>query len=163
MVGCGFDADVVQRLHAARDGNISHAAYFWPLIQAWRSYPFEPLSLRVDEQKWEVTARWAFIFNVPRYAMNLPIVPDAQATDGRLDLCVFARGHLWHGLKYIAGMLLGRHRQWRDVHHRTAQRIEVSAATPVPYQIDGDPGGTLPVVIETLPRYLSVITPSAVK
>ena len=51
--------------------------------------------------------RWLFGFNLPLYAVGLPIAPQAVATDGLLDICTFARGSLWSVLRDICGMCCG--------------------------------------------------------
>ncbi len=44
-------------------------------------------------------------------------------------------------------------------HFFRARRVRFASAATVHYQIDGDPGGTLPVEIETLPNRLTLIVP----
>ena len=41
-----------------------------------------------------------------------------------------------------------------------ARRLRVTSEEEVPYQLDGDPGGVLPVDIETLPGRLTVVVPA---
>ena len=87
------------------------------------------------------------------------MVPDAVGTDGWLDACLFRRGSLLHGLRYLAGIALGRHRQWEDFSHVRVRRLRIESDLQVPYQLDGDPGGVLPVDISVLPgRVRMVVT-----
>src|SRR6185436_13997164 len=46
MAGCGFDADVVRRLHEARKGNIQHLSYAKPILDAIRTYDYPELRVR---------------------------------------------------------------------------------------------------------------------
>ena len=89
------------------------------------------------------------------------MAPQAVGTDGLLDLCTFDRGSLWHGLRYAGGVLLGRHQRMADCHTRRVRRMRITSESEVPYQLDGDPGGTLPVEVEMLPGYLRVVVPAA--
>ena len=43
MVGCGFDAEVVHRLHSTRGGHISMWSYAKPIIESIRSYQYPEL------------------------------------------------------------------------------------------------------------------------
>ena len=43
MLSCGFDAEVVRRLHEDRSGNIHHFSYAKPIIDAIRTYEYPPL------------------------------------------------------------------------------------------------------------------------
>ena len=80
MAGCGFDADVVRRMHQGRSGNITHFDYAKPLLASLRHYPFPRLQIDYEagnrsgthEQK-TIQARWAFIVNLPRYCQRAEI------------------------------------------------------------------------------------------
>ncbi len=175
MVGCGFDADVVRRLHRVRQGHIHHWSYAKPILDSIRNYQYPELrvycpSVALDEAASAavesaegavppapITARWVFVANLPCYAMGLRVVPDAVGDDGCLDVCAFQRGSLWNGMRYLAGVALGRHGTWPDVVRRRVRRVRIEADEAVPYQLDGDLGGCLPVDIEVLPRRLTVV------
>jgi diacylglycerol kinase family enzyme len=168
MAGCGFDADVVRRMHHGRSGNITHFDYAKPLLASLRHYPFS--NLRIDyetgnhsgahEQK-TIQARWAFIVNLPRYAGGLKFAPQAVGTDGLLDVCTFQKGNWWHALRYLSGVLTGRHVNWLDCQIVRTRRLQVVAdqqsSDEIPFQLDGDPGGVLPVDIRVLPGRLRLL------
>lgn len=178
MWSCGFDADVVRRLHQERRGHIVRCSYAKPILESICSYPFPRLrvygapaeggpqpapSARRDAPAasrvplW--TGCWLFVMNLPCYAAGLGIVPDAVGDDGLLDMCAFRGGSVWSGMRYLAGVLLGCHRSWRDCTAFRVRRLRVESDDPVPYQIDGDPGGWLPVDVEVLPGRLTLLVP----
>lgn len=161
MASCGFDADVVQRLHAARKGHINYWSYAKPIWSSIGQYRYPLLQLFLDGSEQPLLGRWAFIFNVPRYAMNLPIITDADPEDGRLDLCAFRGGSLFRGLFYLGAVFFGQHRRWTNAHLQTFQRLRIEADGRVPFQLDGDPGGELPVEIEVVPKFLRLLVPSS--
>jgi len=159
MASCGFDAEVVRQVHKARKGNISHWAYAKPIIDSIRKYKYPTLSIFCDDQKKPIRAKWSFVFNAPRYAMGLPIADQADAMDGQLDLCAFRGGNLVNGLMYLTGVVFRRHRRWKDTKVAVAKKIRIEAEDEVPYQIDGDPGGYLPLEIEIVPQRLNINVP----
>jgi len=159
MASCGFDAEVVHRLHSQRKGHIRHWSYVKPTFRAIRKYRYPKLRIRTSESGKPVIAKWAFIFNVPRYAMNLPIVWDADPSDGQLDLCTFRGGNLLRGLFYLAAICLRQHRGWKYSHFCQFKKIWIEADERVPYQLDGDPGGVLPLEIEVIPNFLRLLVP----
>ena len=115
MAGCGFDAHVVDRLHRVRRGtHISYWSYAKPILQTIAGYRYPKLRVFCDpvagEGLSEVAhaARWAFVVNLPCYAGGLRFAPRAVATDGKLDVATFAKGSLWHGLRYMGYLLAGR-------------------------------------------------------
>lgn len=157
MASCGFDAEVVRRLHSQRRGHIHHWSYAVPILESIRRYRYPKIWITLDDGEERISGKWAFIFNVPRYAMNLPIVSDADPTDGLLDICTFRGGNLFRGLFYLTGILLRRHRLLRDTHFARFSRIRIESSDRVPYQLDGDPGGELPLEIEVIPQFLRVL------
>lgn len=163
MASCGLDADVVRRLAARRTGHIWRGSYARPLWESVFGYRYPQLRIVVDGHPWAEDPCWAFVFNVPRYAMNLPIVPEANAFDGRLDLRTFRHGSLARGLMYLMNIVLGRHTRSQDCLYAQAQSIEISSLDdqPVTYQLDGDPGGELPVRLSSQPGRVKLLVPAA--
>lgn len=165
MAGCGFDAEVVRRLHQARSGHIRHLSYVKPILDAVRSYRYPRLQVYCgpasesaagaeaksgeESSRWRLVAeaRWVFVVNLPRYACGLSFAPDASGTDGLLDVCAFRNGSLWNGIRYLGGVMLGRHMTWRDCQMARAETIRITSDEPVPIQMDGDPAGQLPLDI----------------
>ncbi|MGD9721683.1 MAG: diacylglycerol kinase family protein [Pirellulales bacterium] len=164
MVGCGFDADVVHRLHRRRtEAGITYWTYARPILEAIRSYRYPrlrvycegaPAGTSVDEP---IVARWAFVVNLPRYAGGLQFAPDALGDDGLLDVSTFRHGSLGHGLWYLGHVLLRRPTATGDFLSVQAKRVRIESDEAVPYQLDGDPGGTLPLDIEVVPGRLTVL------
>lgn len=166
MAGCGFDADVVRRLHRSRRGHIHHLSYAKPILDAIRKYDYPELRVyyamgdgasATAELTEELTARWAFVVNLPRYAGGLSFAPGASGSDGLLDVCTFKEGSLWYGLLYLSGVILGQHEGMQDFVRVQTRRLRIEAASRAAYQLDGDPGGELPVEIRALPGRLTLL------
>lgn len=169
MAGCGFDAEVVRRLHGARTGHIHHLSYVKPILSSIRRYTYP--TLRVHYENAVVTAvtsgnvaasgsfsvRWLFVINLPRYAGGLRLVPQAVGTDGVLDVCGFKKGSFFDGLRYLSGVVRGKHLAWPDCRYVQATRLRIESDEEVPYQLDGDPGGMLPVDITMLPSRVRLL------
>jgi diacylglycerol kinase family enzyme len=165
MISVGFDAEVVRRVHDRRRGNITHLAYLKPTYEAVRSYQYPPIRAAwqgPEGQAGEATGRWVFGMNLPRYAQGLPIAPQAIGTDGLLDLCVFQKGRIAGGLWYLWHLMRRRHHLLRSVSMLHCRRVLIESETEelVPYQLDGDPGGFLPVEVAAVPgRMTCIVSP----
>jgi diacylglycerol kinase (ATP) len=165
MAGCGFDADVVRRVHQQRRGHIQHWSYAKPILDAIRNYEYPPLQVYYapadapdDAPLTEkIEARWVFVVNLPRYAGGLSFTPQASACDGLLDVCTFREGSLWNGLMYLGGVVLGQHQSMTDCTVIRTRRLRVESASPAPYQLDGDPGGELPAEFRVLSNRMTLI------
>jgi len=135
MIGCGFDADVVRRLHQRRRGHIRSRSYVKPILQSIRSYQYPELQVYFD--------------------------PERAGSAGKPSTPAIVRWPLWHGLRYAAAVLSGRHERLADCTACRVRRLKITSEAEVPYQLDGDPGGVLPVEVETLPGRLTLVVPAA--
>jgi diacylglycerol kinase (ATP) len=171
MAGFGFDADVVTRHHTSRlalnghAGPTNRAAYVGPVLGSSLRYRFPEITVRIEDPDEEETivGTTAFLFNLPRYALGLPFAPAALGDDGRLDLVVFRKPGPLRALHYLWLVLRGLHLRRDDVIHRRVHAATISCLEPVPFQLDGDPGGLLEppgcgsVRLEVLPGAVRVI------
>ncbi|EMI58472.1 diacylglycerol/lipid kinase family protein [Rhodopirellula sallentina] len=119
----------------------------------------QPIAATSGDIETTVDACWMMAFNIPRYAGGLGIEPDASPNDGLLDLIAMRRGYLWNGLHYLTRIKLGWHLLHRDVTRRRVRQVTWSAPSRVPYQVDGDYAGRLPVQIEVLPSRVTLLRP----
>jgi diacylglycerol kinase family enzyme len=175
MASCGFDALVVQQMHAIRKGHINRFSYAVPIWRALKRYRFPMLNSRSlapsqnVQQELLHTSAWLFVFNVPRYAARLKFCPQADPLDGQLDVCTFRRPGIFHGISYLTSLWIERHQRLNDYAHWRTQTITIdtpvgdsprtnsTATQDVPYQLDGDPGGVLPLRIAVQPGRLRLI------
>jgi len=168
MASCGFDAEVVRQVHSNRTGHIRHWTYAKPILAAMRTYGFPEMRLSVLAQDGtEVSAplpphaRWVFAFNLPCYGGGLCAVPDADPADGQLDVCTYGQGSLASGLRFASAIYFGRLRGLPDFTVGRVARVRITADQPVPYQLDGDPGGALPLELSVAAGRLTLLMPPA--
>ena len=163
MATCGFDAEVVRALHLRRTGHISRLSYAKPIFRALRRYSFPTIQIETDmpepHGKSRLDSRWAMVFNLPCYGGDLQIEPDAVGDDGRMDMIMFKEGSWFSGLRYVAGIKMGRHQRYADVVRHQAKSIRMTSHGRVPYQLDGDYAGRLPLTIQTLPGHVHLRLP----
>ncbi len=171
MLGCGFDADVVDRFHAARSRSPGHHISYWsylkPILRSIRTYQYPEIRVQCAGPDGEVdqcqgvcyAARWVFAFNLPRYGWGVRFARQADGADGLLDLMAFSRGGFWSGLKYLAAIEMGRATCLSECFHRQVWQVRLVSDEPVRYQLDGDPGGWLPVKVEVMPGRVTVVVP----
>ena len=167
MASVGFDAHVVHRTHSNRTGHINQLSYFGPAIRGLWKYKFPKLKVFVDDNPEPTIAGWAFAFNFPTYAVGLKIVPEGDGSDGIFEVATFRKATIVSGFWYLFSVLLKRHYQFRDFklnHFKKTLRLEVDSNgsendAEVPFQIDGDPGGVLPLEITIDPLSVTLIVP----
>ena len=158
VLGVGFDADVVHRVHSERSGYISHLNYFWPIWRTFWEYRFPPIRVEADGELLNEGAGLVFVGNMARYAIGLRILRDAAFDDGLLDLCIYSCR--WQGglLLHSANTLLQIHPARRSVIYRRCRNISISSpAEVVRVEVDGDPCGQLPIRVKVCPGALQVL------
>jgi diacylglycerol kinase (ATP) len=163
MISAGFDAAVVRQLHGSRRGNISRLSYLQPILQTIRSYEYPEMQLYCDDVTKSgdvsVRCRWLFGFNLPLYALGWQFAPHASGIDGQLDVCTFQGGSLLDGARYLWHVVRQCHLHLPDAELTRGQRlrIEGDANSEIPFQLDGDFVGALPVKLEVLPGALRLL------
>jgi YegS/Rv2252/BmrU family lipid kinase len=161
MASVGFDADVIQRLHNSRRGNISRLSYVQPILESVRKYEYPEIRVWVDDEKSPKIARLAVITNVPIYALGMSVARCAQGDDAVLDLRLFQRGSAFQMVRYLCNLALGTHEELPDVVSVRGRHIRIESDVPVPIQVDGDSAGWTPAEICILPKALEVVVPSS--
>jgi diacylglycerol kinase family enzyme len=172
MVSCGFDAHVVNGVHSrreeryqqghARGAHISYLSYTKPILTSLFGYRFPNMTVEcLDEPNLVLPdARWAFVFNINRYGWGLPLAPFAKEDDGKLDHVLFRGGTVFHGVFYTAlAQCFSLHRFLPAARLGQRTRYRITSDEPVPFQLDGDPGGELPVELEIVPNRFTFLVP----
>ncbi len=162
VASAGFDGDTAHRLARwRRQANglrrVRSFSYAAPIVAAAFGYRYPLLDIDADGRR--VRGALCMVFNVPRYASNLMLAPDADPSDGLLDWVVFERPGSLPLARYALAVWLRRHRQRADVHHGQARQIRLAAAEPVPLEIDGEAADFAPIEIEVAPRAMRVVVP----
>jgi diacylglycerol kinase (ATP) len=184
MVSAGIDADIVRLVHAAREesyrkktkkgAHISYLSYIKPIFKSIKTYKYPQIETEFasdanSEATSTILGKWSFVFNLPRYGWGLPLVPKCTGVDKRLDYCIFQGGKLWTALFSVACAQLGSmHRLLPNAKLGQGVRFKITAASDepnlpaIPYQLDGDPGGYLPLEIETIPNRFTALGPKKI-
>ena len=159
VAGFGIDGAVVQHLDSVRTGTISHLTYIQPIVRTFRKYNYVPLRVYLDDSDTPLVGYQVMVVNLPAYAMRMPFAADATGDDGLFDVRVFEKGTTFQMLKYCYKVARRQHEQMPDVQCATARRVRVESDQPVFAQVDGDPAGTTPAVIEMQPATIDFVVP----
>jgi len=157
-VGVGLDAQVVERLHAARTGGISKLSYVPHVIRAVSRYRPPALQLELDGVPFEEPCGGILLANVINYGGFLKLDPATKSDDGQWELYLWHRGTRRElsmtALRGAVGRLPGG-----PCKRHLVKRLTVSCDTPVPYHVDGDPGGRTPIRFEVTGRRQTILVP----
>lgn len=154
----GFDSAVNERAnrmrwpHGPRRYDLAALAELAALRPA-------PLSIRQDGEHTEVAATMIAIGNGPSYGGGIPICPDADLGDGRLDVTLVGRTTRRHLVRMLFSARAGRHGDDPAVTTSLAREIRLGEANGWVAYADGERVGPLPVEVSCVPEALTVVGP----
>ena len=160
MAGIGLDAAVVGAARERLKRRFGWVAY--AVTGATKlSLPACDFTVRLDGvEPLRRRARCVVVANVGLLPGGFTLLPGARLDDGRLDVGILAPSGAW-GWVRVAGRVLARgRRQDRSLERFQARRVQISADTDLPRQVDGEivaPGRTLAVSV--CPSALTVRQP----
>lgn len=158
--GCGIDAAVTEQVETNLAFNKRRSpvsTYVSQLLHLLRNYQPARMRMTVDElETLEGHYYLVVVSNIALYARYLRLTPRAYLNDGYLDLLVVESQRpvrfLYTALKAVAYPPVGDQRIIR----RRIRSLKIETDQPLPYHLDGDPLGTLPITIGVLPERLSI-------
>ena len=162
MAGMGFDAAVMANAPEDLKARVGPLAYIVAGLRLMRG-KHTRVRIALDGQEPVLRrVRTVVIGNCGRLLGGVVLMPDAELDDGWLDVVSIAPKGLG-GWAAVAGRVLTRRRRGdRQVEHWRAQDIMLTAESPQPAQLDGDPvGNALQLRMRVAPGVLLVRVPAA--
>ena len=161
MLSAGPDSHVLERVRPAfkrLGGRVGVALQ--AVVEAMAGGPLPRIRVRsagdIDE------AGWVIVGNARCYGSKYRATPGADPFDDGFEI-VAQRSHgRGAAVSFLFGIPSGRHVRRDDVVREAAGRVRLEPISPddrVPYQVDGDVAGTLPVEISVDPDPLRVRLP----
>jgi diacylglycerol kinase (ATP) len=157
MAGAGFDAWVLRELLRGVSSKIGFGDYVRGALRGLRSFPFPRLVVTHDGGRSE--AHTAIVGRAPLYGGFLRPTPHADLAVDALELCALSGGAARFA-RIVPRLWSGAHGRCSGVTLLPVRRVEIEASIEdVPYHVDGELSGTLPVVIGLSERILVLATP----
>ena len=141
--GIGLDADAFGAARLAERGRWGRA-----LRRVWRWATASPhgVEIAIDGRTERHRVLQILIVNSPYYGWALPIVPNADMTDGLLDVAIFPRKGRLDLLRWIAE-IWRTGRPGRPPRLSRGKVIEIASTEDLPVHADGQIAGRLPVTV----------------
>jgi len=154
FVSAGFDAQVVHAFHKRRDGRIRMSDYLAWGVRTYMECAIPKIRVVLDGRRVADQAAWVVVSNVRSYGGPIVLTPDAKFDDGRFEVMIQRRRHKADTAHLFGASVLawafGVDARPADVTRHAAKRVRLESADGhrVALQVDGDPGGFLPVELE---------------
>ncbi len=157
MGGVGLDAQIVEETPWAMRKNLGPLSY---LVSGAQIASRPPPRLRVLADGAEHEGSFVLIGNGRFYGGPVPIFSNAIIDDGLLDVLIFKNLGYLDIVRYLNGIVFGKHTTMRDVAYFQTKRATVQCDDRVPVEVDGEVVGAAPVTFRISRRKLRVLAPS---
>ena len=160
--GAGLDAAVTQAVQEQRGRRSSILKWVMPALRVVARYPWPKICVTVDGGVIAERAGYVIVGNCRNSAGIFPATPQAELSDGLLDVCAFTD----LSLARLAWLLIHVwrpgyiHQPWIAYRQGRAIRLEPAPGEKAaPLQIDGDPAGALPADFCVSPWQVNMVVP----
>ena len=153
MAGIGFDGEAVFGINETLKKISGKGAYIFSGFKTLSVFNPDKLILDMDGKTY--TGYSVIISKVAKYGGNFKITPDARLTDPFFYVCLFKGKRRLDILRYVTGVVAGKHLGFRDVEYVRAKNIDVEGDAHI--QIDGDYFGRSPARIEVVPDTVRLV------
>jgi diacylglycerol kinase (ATP) len=125
---------------------------------------FESLQVRAEFPEGEIPSielnvLLAGVLNTPTYGAGLRLAPEAQISDGWIDVVFVDDLNLWGVLKLLPRLMHSGELRISEVKRIRAKRVKLTTSRPCMFHGDGEIIGPAPVEIEVVPRAVRMLAP----
>lgn len=156
VLSCGFDSDVNERANAM-PAKVGRARY---LLGLARELPIvRPRWYAIDSDGLDrsMAAMVVAVGNGPAYGSGMLICPEADMTDGLLDITVVTNTPKHTFVSVLPKVYSGKHVEHPSVVSWRARQLRISAPDALVFA-DGERVGPLPATIGVVPSAVHVLT-----
>ena len=140
MASIGYDANVVHDLSQHRGSSISHMTYLMPMARQLLVWNPPRISVKVDGEEIQIgDPAMIIVANSSQYAARLNPAPNADISDGQLDVVIFPIKNKLQLVAWLVKCRRGSHLKDGRLILCKGKHIEISCQKPEFYQLDGDP------------------------
>ena len=158
LAGVGLDAEVVRRTSRESKNALGPLSYLLSLAQVVGEKP--PLVTLLDGEGRERSGSFVLLGNGRYYGGPFRVFRRGVPDDGLLDVLVFRNQSPWDLLRYLHAIAMGQHADLPDVEYFQTLSLEARSEGQVPFELDGEMAGFLPVSFSLLREGLRVFTPA---
>jgi len=162
MLGVGMDAWVARAANRLRPLGKVSGLLRYAAAGAWSLAGFHPAPVRACWEEGQIAKRTYLLAlaNTEQYGMQARIAPGADPSDGRFDLVWVGPQPLWALASGLPSLFKGKRLHFAEYGQVASLRLEAEGGSAMPYHVDGEPAGDLPIEVSLLKSRLRVIAPA---
>ncbi|MEO8275149.1 MAG: diacylglycerol kinase family protein [Thermoanaerobaculia bacterium] len=152
----GLDAQVMAHVNLRTKRLLGKGAVALAGLSEWFRYRFPQFTLEIDGV--EAMATGFVVANLPQYAGQFEIVPQARPDDRRLELLLFHGRRRRDAVGFALALARGRHLERSDVELRSFTTLRLTSPAALQLQADGDAFvAAAPLVVGLAAKRLKVL------
>jgi len=148
-LGAGFDAVVIDALNTSRTGLMGVSGLLGnsgQVLGALARYAAPQIEMEVDGASFGVASS-VILANVREMAFGGIVADAADPFDGQHDVVAVPPGSRLNLVRLGLSMLTSSLTRAKGVRHTLGTRMRLDSSGEVPFQLDGEPVGTLPATV----------------
>lgn len=157
IAGIGFPADVMYNVNLRKGIFSGPPAIVWGIIKTFKELGEIPLTLEVDGKVMTRNVQGVFILNTVYAGGGLQFSPEANYSDGLLDVLVMRDMSVWEVMSLLPRVYRGTHLSHPKVDFYRASQADVYCEQPVRKMFDGNIVGMTPIKARVFSQALKVI------
>ena len=158
LAGVGLDAEVVRRTSRESKKSLGPLSYLLSLAQVAGEKP-PPVTLESADGTMR-NGSFVLMGNGRFYGGPFAMFRRGSPCDGLIDVLVFRNQSPWDLLRYMHAILTGQQDSLRDVEYFQTTSLSLRSESPVPYELDGEMAGYLPLTLRVKKAALPVLAVS---
>jgi diacylglycerol kinase (ATP) len=157
VAGIGFDAYVVTKVRPRIKKKLGMTAYALEAVRCLQAYGFPEFQVTAGGRI--LTATSCIVCNAKSYGGGLQFCPDANMTDGLLDVLILQGRHRLGLATFLLQAWYGKAATRTWVHRVRTQSLKIVGSSEVLVQTDGELAGHLPLDITISDRAFPLVVP----
>jgi diacylglycerol kinase (ATP) len=153
----GMGPEVVRRVNAEGRSFSASLMYLKSIIATFLFLEPEWLHIKSDDMTWSGKSRVTAIANGKTFGHGIYIAPNANMSDGFLNLFIAANPPLLRFLLLLQALKQPRESGDACLTYTTATHVEVTSEKPLPVEADGEPVGYLPMTCEVMSKRVNFL------
>jgi YegS/Rv2252/BmrU family lipid kinase len=162
VAGMGYDATLIAEASRSLKRLMGFAAYIVSGVRSLFRLRRVLVKLEADGERLEFRAHTVMVVNIGQIAgSKIRLGPDIHPHDGKLDLVIASTVTVWGLARTFWQILTRQYKSGENLRYLQAAKVRIEVEPPLKIQIDGEPFGTTPLLVEAVPDGAVLIVPQA--
>lgn len=159
VASAGMSGAIAQRANDTSKALGGKISYVWATFAVFARWSNTEVTVTVDDERRTARMHDVVVANGPYFGGGMKICPDADPSDGVLDVLLIGDLTKRDLLVTLPKTFRGKHLPHPKAELLRGTRVTVDAPEPLPIQLDGEQPGTTPARFELVPDAVHVRVP----